>query len=72
VKKLTLFVVAAAAAFSFTSCKKCSTCSVKYNTPMAGQQEYTAPEACGKKKDVEAYESAFKSAYSSYGTVTCK
>ncbi len=64
-KKLTLLAaVAFFAAFSFSSCKKCVTCTYNDGTSYESSTEY-----CGKKADRESYESACKLAG---GTATTK
>lgn len=60
--------MAALVALSFTSCKKCRTCTEKNS---AGDVEYTWPEVCGKKKDVDKYEDSAKAAVDPGNTVTC-
>jgi hypothetical protein len=55
-KKLTLLAaVALFAAFSFSSCKKCVTCTYNSGSTFQSETEY-----CGKKADRESYESACK------------
>ncbi len=70
-KKVLMFAAAAfVASTMFTSCKKCSTC--KYTYDSAGtSMTYTYPEYCGKKKDVESYESACKTAAALYTSGSC-
>lgn len=71
-KKFVLVLAAAAFMVALPSCKKCSTC--KYTYDAAGTSTtYTYPEACGKKKDIDAYESACKTAAAVYtnGSCTC-
>lgn len=43
-------------AFSFTSCKKCTTCEIKYNYEGEPEQTIDLGETCGKKADVEKFE----------------
>ena len=69
-----VLVVLAAAAFVMTlpSCKKCSTCKYTYNDGTS-TATFTYPEFCGKKKEVDTYESACKTAAALYtsGSCTC-
>ena len=54
--------------FGFSSCKKCTTCSV---TSPAGVVLNTSSEVCGSSSEVSDFETSYKSAYSTFGTVTC-
>lgn len=70
-KKFVLVLAAAAFMVSLPSCKKCSVC--KYTYSSAGTSTtFTYPEACGKKKDIDAYESACSAAATLVGgSCTC-
>ena len=64
---LTLMVV------GFTSCKKCTTCSVTYPTKAAnGTTGYTRPEYCGNSWQVKSYENSFYAAWSVKGDISCE
>lgn len=55
-------VLVAGFAFTLPSCKKCSTCKYTWTDGAGTSQTFTYPEQCGKKKDIDAYESACKTA----------
>lgn len=56
----------------FSSCKKCSTCSYTFTDAQGHEQTYEYAEACGSKKDIEAYEAeAAATALEFDGTATC-
>lgn len=62
-------IVTTLVAFGTSSCKKCSTCTVKNSN---GQVVYTAPETCGKKSEINDYEDAVKATWGTGGnTVSC-
>lgn len=66
-KKILLITASAAFVLStFSSCKKCTTCKYTWVDPNGSSQTYTYPEACGNKKDIEAYEAAAKAAAAAY------
>ena len=57
-KKFTLSLFVAGlclSALSFSSCKKCSTCTIEDS---AGKVVLTHPEFCGKKSENDAYRDA--------------
>jgi hypothetical protein len=59
-------------AFSFQSCKKCTTCSYTYQ--VAGQPiaTYTYPELCGNSNDINDYKDVCAQAAAVYGnSCTC-
>ncbi|WKZ65445.1 MAG: hypothetical protein QY325_11810 [Flavobacteriales bacterium] len=56
--------------FLLPACKKCETCSYKYDVGNGQQETYTFPEVCGSKNDREAQESACQTAARLAGT-TC-
>jgi hypothetical protein len=68
-KKITLIFIGVviAASFSFTSCRKCTTCTYSYPDGLGGTQTYTYPETCGKSKAIDDYKAACESAASIYG-----
>jgi len=73
-KKLTILTaVAVFSVFTFSSCRKCTTCKYTYKDSSGMETTYTYPEACGKKKDIEAYEAAAKAGAAVYSgsTVVC-
>ncbi|HQW06713.1 MAG: hypothetical protein IPH05_02025 [Flavobacteriales bacterium] len=72
-KKFLVFAAAAAFVFALPSCKKCSTCKYTYSDGAGGTTTVTTGEACGKKKDIDAWESACKTSAALYtsGTCTC-
>jgi hypothetical protein len=61
-KILILFCAAAIMTAGFSSCQKCSTCTV---------QGKVYPEECGSKDELDAYESVYKAAEINGATVTC-
>jgi hypothetical protein len=72
VKKLSLLFLAATVVFSFSSCKKCSTCSYSYTDADGKPVTMEIPEVCGKKSEIEEYEASAKTAAALYnGTATC-
>lgn len=57
----------------FTSCKKCTTCTVTYPTPDAsGDTAYVRPEFCGNNWQVKSYEKSFYDAWSVKGAISCE
>lgn len=68
-KKVLLFGVAVVfAAATFTSCKKCVTCTYEY----AGVS-YSSGEVCGKKSEIQDLEDTWKAYEELYDiTVTCE
>jgi hypothetical protein len=58
-------------AFSLQSCKKCSTCTYTYQ--VAGEtKQFTYPELCGSKSDIDDYEQACSVAAAAVGgTCSC-
>lgn len=70
-KKALVILAAAAFVFALPSCKKCSTCKFSYTDPLTNQTvSVDQPEVCGKKKEIDDYEAACKTAASVFGT-TC-
>ncbi len=69
-KKVLLFGVAVAfAAVSFSSCKKCITCTYEYLGV-----SYSSGEVCGKKSEIEDIEDTWKAYEETYEgvSVTCE
>ena len=72
-KKVSVILIAlmVGVAFTFSSCKKCSTCKYTYDL-LGVSQTYEYPEECGKKNDIDAYEQACKDAAAlAGGSCTC-
>ena len=69
-KKFVLVLAAAAFMVALPSCKKCSTCKYTYNDGTS-TATFTYPEFCGKKKEVDTYESACKTAAALYTSGSC-
>lgn len=66
-KKVLLLAVVFSFGLSFTSCKKCSTC-----TYTAGGQTVTSPEVCGSSSEIDDYESQQEAAATAAGAqVNC-
>jgi hypothetical protein len=71
-KKALVILAAATFIFALPSCKKCSTCKYTYNDGAGSSATFTYPEQCGKKKDIDNYETACKNAATLVGgTCTC-
>lgn len=72
-KILTVILIAFffVAAYSLSSCNKCTTCTYTYE--VGGQQlTYSYPELCGSNSDINDYEDACAQAAAVYGnTCTC-
>jgi hypothetical protein len=65
-KKITFgFILLAISALSFTSCEKCTTCTVD----VLGTT--TSEEFCGKGSEVDDFEAAWESTYSLIGDASC-
>jgi hypothetical protein len=72
--KKVFFAIIASAAISFTSCKKCTTCTyeyVIYSNGMPYKYTYTYPEQCGKRKEINDYIKACKDSADLVNGATC-
>lgn len=63
--KKVLFVLTAAVAFSFASCKKCIECTYEY-----GGVKATSGEVCGKKKEIDDVKALWEGYGKTYGVTT--
>lgn len=67
---IVLATLAVIGSMSFSSCKKCTTCTATDKT--SGAVYYESAEACGNKATIDSYESSFKTVYGTDYNVVCE
>lgn len=67
--RILTYLIVSSFLFTLNSCDKCQTCVAKDED---GSEAYTYPEACGSKKDLEAYAEQCATEYGMFDfTCTC-
>lgn len=65
--KILIGAIVALTAFTFASCKKCSTCT--YTNQF--NETITTNETCAGKDDLDTFEQDMETTWGEYGEVTC-